>query len=288
MRNFRFNKIYVIESLDKDEQKTGKDLYDDILRWRQMSSDNKFTCEYKPINNKVEYETLIAHIEKECEKGIFPILHFEIHGLSNKSGLVLNNNETITYSKLTEDLSKINIKIGNNLFLTLAVCHGAYLLGAVKINKPAPFLGFIGSFETINNDDILYRYTGFYNEFLTSFDLSTSLKIFFEANHIDNNKFSFIDTEETFMTVYKNYIKENTSKKGIKKRIEDAILENNLTFKSRQEKRKFGRDFEKELNKTKQKYYSKHKDIFFMIKDFPENKERFKLARNYSEIINYN
>jgi hypothetical protein len=285
LRNFKFNKIYVIESLGKDEQKTGKELYDDIIRWRQMSSNNKFQCEYKSINNKIEYKTLIAEIEKECKNGIFPILHFELHGFSDKSGLALNSNEPITYLELTEDLSKINTIIGNNLFLTLAVCHGAYLIGAIKIHNPAPYLSFIGSFETINDGDILYRYSEFYNEFLMNFNLFSSLKIFFEANQIEANKFSFIDTEETFRTIYKDYIIENTSKEGIKKRIDDSIAENNFNF-SRQQKRRFSRDFEKQVNQTKQKYYSEHKDIFFMIEDFPQNEERFKLPKNYLGIIN--
>lgn len=285
MRNFKFNKIYVIESLNDNEHKTGQDLYNDIIRWKQISNNDKFICEYKPINSKKEYKTLMSQIEKECANGILPILHFEIHGFSDKSGLSLNNREPITYLELTEDLSKINIKTGNNLFLTLAVCHGAYLLGAIKISEPAPYLSFIGSFDTLFNDDILYRYSEFYSDFLTNFDLFSSLKIFFEANQIEDNKFSFIDTEETFRTVYKNYLIENTSKKGIQKRIKDSILQNNLSFSCRQEKRKFGRDFEKQVNKTKQEYYTEHKDLFFMIKDFPENEERFKLPKNYMGIL---
>ena len=59
MRSFKFNKIYVIESLEEDEDKTGKELYDDILSRRQMANDNKFICVYKPINNKIEYKNLI-------------------------------------------------------------------------------------------------------------------------------------------------------------------------------------------------------------------------------------
>lgn len=285
MEYFKFNKVYVIESLDKNEHKTGKDLYDDILKWRQLSSDNKFVCEYKPVNNKVEYKTLISEIEKECENGIFPILHFEVHGFSDKSGLALNSGEPISYPELIEDLSKINIKTGNNLFLTLAVCHGAYLLKAIRINEPSPFLSFVGSFKKINNNDILYRYSEFYSDFLANFNLFSALKIFFEANQIEENKFSFIDTVETFKTVYKNYIIENTSKEGIKKRIENSIKENDLKFASRQLKRKFGRDFEKRVEQTKQKYYSDHKNIFFMIRDFPQNEERFKLPKNYKGII---
>ena len=287
MRNFKFNKIYVIESLKEDEHKTGKELYEDIIRRRQMSNSDRFISEYKPINNKIEYKALLSEIEKECSNGILPILHFEIHGFSDKSGLALNNNESINYLELAEDLSRINIKTGNNLFLTLAVCHGAYLLETIKIDKPAPYLSFLGSFEKINNDDILYRYSEFYNEFLMNFNLYSSLKIFFDANLIEENKFSFIDTEETFKTVYKNYLLENTSKQGIQKRIEDSITENNLTLNSRQQKRKFGRDFEKQVNQTKQKYYTEHKDIFFMTKEFPHNEERFKLPKNYSGIINY-
>lgn len=68
-----------------------------------------------------------------------PIFHFEIHGVKDKTGLVLKNDDLISYSELTNMLSQVNQAIGNNLFLTLSVCHGAFLLGNVKIDKPAPF-----------------------------------------------------------------------------------------------------------------------------------------------------
>ena len=134
-------------------------------------------------------------------------------------------------------LSTVNQIIGNNLFLTLSVCHGAYLLGNVQIDKPAPFIGFVGSFDLIYNSDSLMRYTEFYDAFLMSFDLGKAIQRFLNANTLNPNTFNLIDTEETFKSVYKKYLLENTTKDGIKKRWKNSIISENLKFNSRQHKR---------------------------------------------------
>ena len=53
-----------------------------------------------------------------------------------------------------------------------------------------------------------------------------------------------------------------------------------MFFVSRQSKRKFGRDFEKQLLKTKDSYKKDHVSIFFMLKKFPGNYKRFDLVNS--------
>ncbi len=123
MSEFQFNKVYVIESLDSEEEKlTGQELYNDLLRWKEYQVKD-FKSDLIQVSNKSEFKAALDRIKEECTtKGFYPIIHFEVHGSEDKSGLILNSGELIKWSELYKDLIEINSIIGNNLFITLAVC----------------------------------------------------------------------------------------------------------------------------------------------------------------------
>jgi hypothetical protein len=288
MSSFVFNRIYVIESLGSSEKLTGKELYDDLLRWQE----NKFkelNADYFLIENKFDFFDRLNKIKKECiEKRYSPILHFEIHGDKNKKGLVLKSNELVTWEDLYKYLLEINVSVGNNLFLTLAVCHGAYLMQIIRISSPAPFYGFVGSFDEIKDSDLLLRYNEFYSEFFTSFKLEKAMEKLHEANPNIPSTYKLISSEETFATVYNNYIKENLSKEGIEKRKKQAITDEGLTFVNRTEKRRFEKEFVKRIESTKEQYYKEHSNKFFMLEEYPQNKERFNVPNNLKDFYRIN
>ncbi|MBJ6368136.1 hypothetical protein [Snuella sedimenti] len=278
--SINFNKIFVIESLDSTEEKeTGKELYDDLLRWKEIQLGAPFKAELIQVKNRIQFFESLKKIKNECKNNsVYPIIHFEIHG--NKSGLSLVSNEFIEWIELYKNLITINSIIGNNLFLTLAVCKGAYLMELIKLANPAPFWGFIGSFDKINSEDILIRYNEFYKEFLDSFNISKAFYKLQNANSQFPSTYRFINSETTFKEVYTNYLKENTSQEGLKKRVKQVQVDEKLKFNSRPDKRRFEKDFKKRVLATKNDYYQKHSKIFFMIDKFPENRERFNIKKN--------
>ena len=256
MKKFTFDRIYVVESLDENKEKlTGKELYDDLLRWKELSFIGKLKTELLQVESKKQFFDVISQIKEECTTGgHHPILHFEIHGSDKKDGLVVRTKELITWDELRKALVDLNYQIGNNLFLTLAVCHGAHLMQIMRIDQPAPFCGFIGSFDTIYSSDLLIRYYEFYQEFLTSLKLDVAFRRLMEANPEIPSTYRFISAQDTFRKVYIDYINNQTSKIGIKNRIQQVIQDYRLTLTNRNGKRKFVRDFEKQLIKTKEKY----------------------------------
>lgn len=273
-KTFLFNKVFVIESL-LNEKNTGKELYDDLLRYKQFQIKN-FKAEYLDINDKVEFYDSMNKIFLECENnGVYPMLHFEIHGSEDKSGLVLKNGELIIWKDIYYQLMKINLKVGNNLFLTLAVCHGAFLLEVVKIMNPAPFYGFIGSFEKIAVYDLMIRYNEFYKEFLDSFKLSKSIEKLEKANTGFPSSYKLIDTKDAFQEIYKNYLTQEFSEERKKQRFKDGIEDENINLKNRSERRSFEKKFIKKLDTTKKQKFLQARRSFFMLDKFPENKERF-------------
>lgn len=114
MTEFTFDRIYVIESLDGSREKlTGKELYDDLLRWKEL--DGKLKSELLLVENKQQFFDALKNIKEKCIiGGHHPILHFEIHGSDMKNGLVVLSKELITWNELREVLVDLNCQIGNS------------------------------------------------------------------------------------------------------------------------------------------------------------------------------
>jgi len=278
MNGFEFNKVYVIESLnDREEKLTGTELYNDLLRWKEHQIKD-FKAELIQVEDRKEFFKTIEFIKDECAtKGQFPIIHFEIHGSEDKTGLILNSGELIEWLELYNDLREINSILGNNLFITLAVCHGAYIMELIKAHKPSPFWGFIGSFDAIDEDDLMIRYNEFYDEFLRSFNLDMAVRKLHESNSDIPSSYRFINSEMTFANVMRQYFDTKFTEKEIKKRFEDGLKQKKIKMNDRNEKHEYRVKFKVELLKTKRKYFEKHKRTFFMLDNFPKNQGRFKV-----------
>lgn len=276
MSTFTFNKLYVIESLQIGDKLTGTELYNDLIKWKEFEHNGKLKTQLVSIENKITFFNLLDSIKKECvELKCFPMIHLEIHGSKDHSGLVLKSKELVTWNEIYESLIEINSIIGNNLFLTLAVCHGGYLMQLIKPDKPAPFWGFIGSFDTIGVNDLMIRYYEFYKEFFDSLNLNLAFYKLSNSNPTIPSTYKFISSEETFKNVYNNYLKENTSEKGIEERIKQVKHDKKLIFLNRHERRNKEKKFAKEIRNTKEKFYKKHSNVFFMLEKFPTNRKRF-------------
>lgn len=278
MSSFEFNKVYIIESLKSNELKTGEELYNDFMKWVPLYKKMEIEIVLKKVNSKKEFFKLLDEIEKDCiDNENYPILHLEIHG--NDAGLVLNSGEQITWEEIYESLVKINLAIGNNLFLTLAVCHGAYLMKIIKLDKPAPFFSIVGSFGELLVSDIQVDYRKFYEKLFDTLDVNEAIKELRKSNETPPYRYRYLDTENIFKDVYNNYLKDNMYKEAMKKRAKKAIEQKilYLQINNRACRRKNEKLFIKELKRTKEIYEKNHRRIFFMIDRFPENKERFNI-----------
>lgn len=283
MNTFDFNKIFVLESLFGERQ-TGKELYQDILRWQKFKHKGKLQIEFIEITNKSEFNLFFEALTHECRtEGIMPILHLEIHG--NSYGLQLVSKEIVSWEELYNYLVAINIIIKNNLFLTLGVCEGAYLMSQIKPYKPVPFYGFIGSFQKITSEDIIIRYSAFYTEFLESFSVNKAINMLFKSNPKLPSSYQLIKSEETFYHSLKLYEDLWSTPKKIDERFENLVVRENLVFVSRQERRKNKRWFEKQLKGTKEQFRLKYMRTFFMVDKYPDQIERFDLPQSIKDEI---
>lgn len=282
---FRFNKIYIVESLPEHDEKTGSELYNDVVRWKSFNNPN-LKSELISPNNKIEWKSFIDKVLSECaQDGILPLVHFEIHGSTNKNGLILASKELITWEEIYDSLVKINIECRMNLFVSLAVCHGAYLLTQYRISKRAFCIGLLGSFKTLPVSDLKIRFNEFYEELLTSFNIDKAYKNLLNSNPDSNIEYVCISAIEIFYHVYRHYINnEVNNKRQLKKRSIKAINERGV-ISLRRQRRIYQKRFRQMITKTKDEFYKEHSSIFFMFDLFPEKRDDYNIPDSLNEFM---
>lgn len=265
-----FNRIYIIESLGSNDRKTGTELYDDLLRWKGITYPD-FEAVLKTPTTKNEFISLFDSILDDCvNNGVSPIIHFEIHGASNQSGLVLTSGEFVSWDILCDKLRPINHLLKNGLFITMGVCHGCYFMEKENVEKPAVFQGIIASFDELYDFDIYIQFYAFYEELFTSFDINLAYKKLIDANPTASVNYACYSAELIFAMVQTDYDEKQCTEEAFKQRALDEIEAGKLPVISRQDKRSKIRKFVKMGLQIKEKYFKKAYKSFFMLDDYPE------------------
>lgn len=282
----RFNRIYVIESLPDGEEKTGTELHNDLLRLQGLKYDGFESSLLEP-KDKAEWNTVMNVVLDDTKnKGVSPILHFEIHGSADKTGLVLASRELVTWQELRAILEAINIASQMNLFVTLAVCHGAYLLTQYHLNQRAFCYGILGSFDVLRVSDLKIRFHEFYQELFESFDIPKAYQRLLIANPGVQTDYECVSALELFFKVYRNYILEEVeNSERVKQRALDAAAAGGIVLTTRQQRRAFQRSFADRLHKTKEQYYMEHSTRYLLLDLFPEKRDEFLLPKTLKEFM---
>ena len=282
-----FNRIYIIESLRCNDRKTGTELYDDLLRWKQITHPD-FEAVLKTPTTRDEFISLFDSILEDCvNKGIAPIIHFEIHGSSDHSGLVLTSGEFISWEMLCQKLRPINHQLKNELFLTMGVCHGCYFMEKEVVDKPAVFQGIIASFDKLYDFSIYIQFYAFYEELFTSFDINLAYERLIDANPDASINYAWYSAELIFAMVQTDYDDKQCTPEAFKQRVLDEINEGKLPYINRQDKRRKIRDFIKIGLQTREKYFKEAYRTFFMLDDYPELEANISFPCSISQMKNW-
>lgn len=280
----QFNRIYIVESLKSDDRKTGTELYNDLLRWKGVLHPD-FEAVLKTPTTMNEFMSLFDSILDDCiNNGIAPIIHFEIHGDSNQSGLVLSSGELVNWDALCEKLRPINHQLKNGLFITMGVCHGCYFISKDVVDKPSIFQGIIASFDVLYDFSIYTQFYAFYEELFSSFDFNLAYKKLIDANPDTSVNFACYSSDFIFAMVQTDYDDKKCTKEAFEQRALNEIKAGNLTFVSRQDKRSEIREFVKIGLLTKERYFEKAYRTFFMLDDYPELEKEISFPCNLSKM----
>lgn len=252
------HRIIIIQSLKYPDKETGRDLYNDILRYKQYYKNDCFS-EFYDIDNKQSFLNTLKEIEKNIANGELITLHFETHGSHN--GVHLNSNEFVTWEEFDDAVRHINIKTFNLLVVSMAMCYGGALLSHINPDKRAPYLCFIGSYRELSEGEIVEGYHRFYESYSSPLDISSAYKALVSIYGEDKNPYGLFTQEFIFDETFN----PDRDPANFKKMIEMQCLEKfgNLNPNNLQLMDYSLREFFSSVKKTKRD--------FFLFKDLINN-----------------
>jgi len=269
-----FSRIVIIQSLGSKDGFTGTRLHED-LEVLEAYYDLGLEVELINIESRAElFETLRIVERRALEDSAYPLLHFEIHGSDDATGLILSSGQYVPWEELKEPLTNINIASRLNLIVILAVCHGAHLMKIIQPVDRAPCWALIGPTKEIDNGLIL---SGFYKFYKTLLETGSGGKAFCDLIEMAESMgheevYHFTNAEELFKTVYVRYIKEECTPESVfiraKRMYRKLKKEESVKVPS------IGR-LKRQLKRTQQHYFEKYSNNFFMYDLYSENKTRF-------------
>ena len=210
-----YNKIYVCEALPDNDLSTGIQLARDTLK--PLCDTKGVGLETYKIRDKPQFMIFMNRVKWQARaQDIFPIIHLEIHGLEDKSGLYLPSGEIIKWDEFSDSCRAINEHCSNNLLVVLAVCHGFHSVFQVTITKLTPFFSLIGPTKAVCVGQIERDFPKFYRVLLNSCDLTSAFCIL-------GDPYQFYLCESIFVNGLIEYINKYCRGKGRQERVEELL-----------------------------------------------------------------
>ncbi|MES2951448.1 MAG: hypothetical protein V4858_23190 [Pseudomonadota bacterium] len=265
MANSFLSRIIIIQSLGVDEPPTGRQLRDAI------ESIAKF-------NHGVAVELIEARSARDVLKAIddiqvdveitksYPVLHIECHGLADKSGLFMGDESTLTWAELKPALVKLNQTTRCHLLVTLAACHGGYLVDTLDVSLRAPCWGILGPSDAVSSVDLVSSYSAFFLDLLESGNPNTAFTSLKNAP-MSTGHYFFRTAEENFKEVFQLY------RAAEKVERDDRLKRFSASFKRHGP---LSEDWvSNALNDSEQDNLKQFYRQYFFVDMFPENQQRF-------------
>lgn len=223
--------VVVIQSLSPEDKKTGKELYEDVIKMHINFTQPpilKMTHKYHDVSTKDSFIEVLKFyvINSEYMAGGI-VIHLEMHGSSDKAGLVLGDGTMILWEELVDLLRQININTKNNLYLTMATCFGRYMFEGVSDLKKSPYSGYISASKEVMPDEIITDFSIVFETLIATGNLVYS---YLQLEEQGSN-FFYMDSERTFeinFEIFRNdpVIRKqvlDSSMEAIRERINDNI-----------------------------------------------------------------
>lgn len=263
------NCYFVIESLGEDDQATGSELYNDIIR-RRCDQQNQHADLFCCSNLREMEDVLYALISITGSEQCHPLIHFESHG--NARGLICQSGELFSWNRLCNFLRKINRNCRNNLYVSVASCYGGHIQHGLKITELCPFRAFIGPQKEVTGYDLLTDFTTFFE---TLFKTNSFDKALQRLNLEEDSSSYYFFTAETF---FDKLIRSKVDELTTQDKLEDFVRQVAKQMFKRQSK-----TLSKVLTKGQfQKAARRHLDIhgltaelrqIFLNPDFKDNSQ---------------
>lgn len=286
MADYKFYKIFLIQSVDNDGLEIGTELLSRLKDWnlsnRRVSEIVLFSIDSLQDWNDA-WESIYTCVETNNEKSI---IHLAMQ--SNEEDVFIDRKRDckIRFREILDNVSHANLLSHNNIFFTYLLCNKHSIIEKLSPCRPMPFCGFWGVKDVLNKDDQLSYYTAFYECFLNTADLYLAVK---ELCHTDKDIRNYIcfKPEEIFYQIYLSYLETYKTDADIERMANEFAYQHNISFANESERCRFCRDYKCQLLTNEDIEYQKCVHIFFMFDLYPEIKDCFNVPRTIYEFKQY-
>jgi hypothetical protein len=164
----RVNRVVVLQWLRCDEEQTGTNLADALVRADPNTAIEVINCRCK--------EDVIAAVDRLAsevgEKGN-PVLHIEAHGYDYEGVPIgfsgpsaSGEKEVLVWKVLIPHIRMLNIATGFNLVAVAAACSSDNLVYEVSLDRALPFLLLLGFNDDVRPYDLQATLNAFYSALL--------------------------------------------------------------------------------------------------------------------------
>lgn len=272
MSSFTFSRVTIIQALSPNDFQSGNELSGYINGLREDFPELP-TVDFVNTSNSDEFFQSIENLIVDCEqKDEHPILHIEIHGLLDKSGLSFPDDSTLKWKDLALPLARLNRATGFNLVVCVAACFGGHFLEAISPTDPSPCFALIGPTDLTDGSELLGSFRSFYRALLTKKDANAALADL-HAHRLNEGGFLTSTAEDWFFKLVQGYLEEKCTKERLAER-----------FRSIQETQQaegkvltpMGANMAFQMGKTLAlTFLHRRFETFFMTRDIPSNSSRF-------------
>lgn len=189
--------IVVIQSLNSNEIKTGENLYNDILQYKNFNKKESFSLFYD-VQSLQDFRSAIEAVENLLTEGDILTLQIESHG--REEGIGLSNGELLRWKDFYDIIRPLNIKTGHLLFIVMAMCKSIAMISAIDPEKRAPYRAFICTTRVVTSDEINRGFLAFYDKYFNMLDIVDALKALQEEVKDENgySPFQLLSAEKVF------------------------------------------------------------------------------------------
>jgi hypothetical protein len=165
--------LFIIQSLGSGDVQTGSILQEEVLKYKKFQEPD-FSSELHDVPDKKALFGLLTELNERIKADhYFPILHLETHGYED--GIQLASGEKAEWTELMPYFRAINISLGNQLIVMLALCLGISIIGMIMPDERAPFNAMVGATKDVSQIDIRNGFESFYNTYFFGFNFEAAL-----------------------------------------------------------------------------------------------------------------
>lgn len=270
MSGFSFSKVSIIQSLEESEFHSGTELQGYLAGLRE---DNPASpqVELTEVENVAEFLEVIERLVSGTRAdGHWPILHLELHGWEDKTGLAFPDDSSLSWHELAEALARLNLATEFNLMVCVGTCFGAHFLGALRPLQASPCVALFGPTHLTDGAELFGVFRGFYRVLFATGSAEDAYAVAQQVR-LDHGSFLMQDAEFWFCRLALGYLEEKCTRAMLFERAAKGIAEvERATGKTLA----FGLAVKIQIDQA-MVFLDRAFAAYFMTADIPENNARF-------------